>query len=163
MKIYSLCGYIPGAIGRIVEMHAVYYSRHWNFGLFFEAKIATELSAFLSRFNPSRDCFLTLCQHHQVKGSIAIDGSEADTEGAHLRWFIISPELWGQGYGNRLLKEVIQFCKKVEYKKIYLWTFEGLASARHLYEKYGFRLTEEFEGNQWGITVLEQKFVLHLE
>ena len=34
-------GYCPGALGRVAEMHAEYYHRHWGFGLFFEAKVAT--------------------------------------------------------------------------------------------------------------------------
>ena len=41
-------GYTPGAIGRVAEMHGTYYHREWGFGLYFEAKVATELSAFLS-------------------------------------------------------------------------------------------------------------------
>ncbi len=37
----------PGAIGRIAEMHATYYHKNWSFGIFFEAKIDTELASFL--------------------------------------------------------------------------------------------------------------------
>ena len=33
-------GYVPGAIGRVAEMHALYYHREWDFGMFFEAKVA---------------------------------------------------------------------------------------------------------------------------
>ena len=40
-------GYTPGAIGRITELHGVYYHKHWGFDQFFEAKVATELSTFL--------------------------------------------------------------------------------------------------------------------
>ena len=40
-------GYLPGAIGRIVELHANYYSLNWGFGLFFEARVAKEMSEFL--------------------------------------------------------------------------------------------------------------------
>jgi hypothetical protein len=43
--------YRPGAIGRVTEMHAAYYHRTWGFGLFFEAKVATELAEFLGRFD----------------------------------------------------------------------------------------------------------------
>lgn len=50
----------------------------------------------------------------------------------------------------------------VQYKKVYLWTFQGLNTARHLYEKCGFKLVEEHEGTQWGKTVIEQKFLLEL-
>ena len=33
-------GYVPGAIGKVVELHGTYYAQHWGFGLFFEAKVA---------------------------------------------------------------------------------------------------------------------------
>ena len=42
-------GYVPGSIGRISELHATYYNENWDFGLYFESKVAEELSAFLKR------------------------------------------------------------------------------------------------------------------
>ncbi len=39
-------GYSGGCIGRIVEMHARYYSQASGFGLTFEAKVARELAQF---------------------------------------------------------------------------------------------------------------------
>ena len=108
------------------------------------------------------DGFWTVCLNHQVEGCIAIDGVKAITEGAHLRWFILSPETRGRGFGNRLMEQAISFCKRKRYRKVYLWTFEGLHAARHLYEKFGFKLVEEIEGTQWGTKVIEQKFELTL-
>ncbi len=55
MKELTLQGYIPGAIGKITELHATYYSTYWNFGLYFEAKVAAEMAQFLSRFDETRD------------------------------------------------------------------------------------------------------------
>lgn len=156
-----LKSYIPGAIGRMAELHGTYYHQNWGFGLFFEAKVATELSEFLSRFDASRDGFWILFRNDQVEGGIAIDGIKAMTEGAHLRWFILSSEVRGRGFGNRLLDEAVSFCYQKKYKKIYLHTFEGLHPARHLYEKFGFRLTHQAEGTQWGTKVIEQKFELN--
>jgi GNAT superfamily N-acetyltransferase len=157
-----LKGYLPGAIGRMAELHGTYYHRNWGFGLFFEARVATEMSEFLSRFDPSRDGFWTLCKNDRVEGGIAIDGMNALTKGAHLRWFILSSKVRGQGFGHKLMDEVISFCKKRGYKRIYLNTFEGLHPARHLYEKFGFKLIEQAEGIQWGTKVIEQKFELKL-
>jgi len=157
-----LKGYIPGAIGRMAELHGTYYHQNWGFGLFFEARVATELSEFLSRYEGSRDGFWTLCKNGRVEGGIAIDGTKASIDGAHLRWFILSPEVRGQGFGNRLMEEAISFCRKNDYGWVYLWTFEGLHPARHLYEKFGFRLVQQAEGMQWGKKVIEQKFELHL-
>jgi GNAT superfamily N-acetyltransferase len=160
MSDIELLGYIPGAIGRIVELHALYYHHDWGFGKFFEAKVAAELSAFINRFNETRDGFWTVCLNQQVEGSIIIDGITARSEGAHLRWFIMSPALQRRGFGNRLMEEAVRFCKERKYHRVYLWTFAGLDAARHLYEKFGFKLVYEQEGTQWGTKVKEQKYIL---
>lgn len=155
-------GYVPGAIGRIVELHASYYHRDWGFGLFFETRVAKEMAEFLSRFDETRDGFWIVSLKNRIEGGIAIDGIKATTDGAHLRWFILSPEVRGRGLGNKLMEEAVSFCRKKNYKKVYLETFEGLHAARHLYEKFGFKLLHQAEGAQWGKKVIEQKFELML-
>ena len=155
-------GYVPGSLGRIAELHGVYYHDHWKFGLFFEAKVATELSEFLKRYDENRDGFWTASVHGRVEGSIIIDGIHGNTEGAHLRWFIMSEALQGKGAGKQLINTAIRFCRDKGYLKIYLWTFAGLPAARHLYEKTGFKLVKEQKGSQWGIEVNEQRFECRL-
>jgi GNAT superfamily N-acetyltransferase len=162
MSNLELSGYIPGAIGRIAELHGTYYHKHWGFDLFFESKVAIELSEFLRRFNEARDGFWVTSVGEKIVGAIAIDGANQDSKGAHLRWFIVAPENQGQGIGKMLLKEAIEFCRKKNFDRVYLWTFLGLDPARHLYEKFGFRLCDERKGNQWGRTVTEQRFELML-
>jgi GNAT superfamily N-acetyltransferase len=151
-------GYCPGAIGRVTEMHAEYYHRHWGFGLFFEARVAKELAEFLCRFEKGRDGFWTLSSGERVEGAIAIDGLKAASDGAHLRWFIVSSELKGSGWGRRLITEAVAFCDRHAYQRIGLWTFAGLDAARHLYEAFDFRLISQEEGSQWGTRVVEQRF-----
>jgi GNAT superfamily N-acetyltransferase len=155
-------GYVPGAIGRITELHGTYYHRHSGFGLYFESKVASELSEFLRRHDSARDGIWLALSDRRIEGSIAIDGVEAGTEGAHLRWFIVSDALRGTGAGNRLISTALDFCRVRKYKKVYLWTFEGLDAARHLYEKHEFRMTRQQRGNQWGPEVNEQRFECNL-
>jgi len=155
-------GYIPGAIGRIAELHGTYYARHWGFGAFFEAKVAAGLAEFIQRRNESRDGFWTAGPGDRIEAGIAIDGIRADTDGAHLRWFIVSEALHGRGIGSRLLDAALAFCRERAYRRVYLWTFEGLDGARHLYEKRGFTLVDQFRGTQWGPPVNEQRFELTL-
>lgn len=154
----EISDYRPGAIGRVAELHATYYHRHWGFGLFFEAKVATELAEFLRRFEKERDGFWTIRHEDRVAGAIAIDGFKAATDGAHLRWFIVSPEMHGKGLGRSLMTEAVSFCDRQAYRRIFLWTFAGLDAARHLYETFGFRLVFQQEGEQWGTRVTEQCF-----
>ena len=166
-----LGGYLPGAIGRAAELHALYYSREWGFGLGFEALVAAGLAEFLQRLDPARDGFWTLSRAGQVMGCVAIDASKgggkdgggAEAHGAHLRWFILDEELRGQGLGDRLLRQAVAFCRACGHPSVYLWTFQGLGAARHLYEKHGFCLVEQRQGSQWKTVVLEQKFVLALD
>ena len=162
MPQVNISGYKPGAIGRITELHAVYYSRHAGFGVFFESKVASEMSEFLVRFKEGQDGFWVAAVGGRVIGSVAIDGIKGRSEGAHLRWFIVDQDYQGQGVGNRLLGEAVDFCRQAGLKRVFLWTFAGLDAARHLYEKHGFVLCREREGEQWGVVVTEQMFELIL-
>ena len=155
-------GYLPGCIGRVAELHATYYSARVGFGLFFESKVARELAAFCEAFQEGRDGLWLVLVDGRVEGSLAIDGSRAETEGAHLRWFIASDAVRGTGAGNALLEAAVAFCRDRHYASLYLWTFDGLTAARHLYEKAGFRLVQEQQGSQWGKPVTEQRFELRL-
>jgi GNAT superfamily N-acetyltransferase len=156
-------GYMPGSIGKISLLHGTYYHENWGFGLFFEAKVAKELSEFLKRYDERKDCLLTAVFQKQIEGSVVIDGIHSENKGAHLRWFIVSDRIRGKGAGNQLIKKAVNFCREKDYKKIYLWTFKGLDAAQHLYLKHGFGLVEERRGSQWGKKVKEQRYELVLK
>src|SRR5437762_478861 len=112
-EIKIIAGYVPGAIGRITELQAVYYAKHWNLGLYFEAKAATEMAAFLSRFDPVQDGAWLAKVQGEIVGGVFIDGN--DPEGPRLRWFILDPAYQGYGIGNRLMNEAVLFCKKAGF------------------------------------------------
>jgi GNAT superfamily N-acetyltransferase len=120
--------------------------------------VATELSEFLNRFDPAHDGFWLARAEGQIVGGLAIDGSAAETTGARLRWFILDPAYQSQGVGNLLMRTAMQFCEQASFKRVYLTTFAGLDAARHLYEKWGFRLCEEEQDTHWGKSVMEQVF-----
>jgi len=150
--------YRPGALAGVVGLHMDYYAPNWGFGRAFETKVAGELSAFLARQDPARDLFRCAYAGERLIASITIDGEEAAGAGAHLRWFVVSDAVRGQGLGRRLMGEAMAFCRACDYRRIYLTTFAGLDAARHLYEVSGFRLTEESEIDQWQGGVREQRF-----
>jgi len=160
MRVSVEKGYIPGCIGRICELHSRYYNNLVGFGLPFESKVARELAEFCTRYDDHRDGLWLAIYDGQVHGSIAIDALHADGEGVHLRWFITSDEIRGGGTGTALLSAAMDFCKIRSYQQVYLWTFAGLNSARHLYEKFGFQLVHQQRGAQWGLEVDEQRFEL---
>lgn len=158
-----LTGYFPGVIGKITELHAVYYNEYWGFDISFETQVARELALFMTNFKNGRDGFWAAVVEDRFAGAIAIDGSQSSTEGARLRWFIVAPELQGNGIGAKLIGSAVDFCRTAGHDRVFLWTFRGLDSARKLYEKAGFRITDEAEIDQWGAHIVEQRFELALK
>ncbi|BAN24685.1 bifunctional helix-turn-helix transcriptional regulator/GNAT family N-acetyltransferase [Caballeronia insecticola] len=149
-------GYRPGCIGDIASLHARFYAHHAGFGVYFERKVATELAAFAEGLPAPGKALWLVVEGERTLGSLAIDG-DLDTRIAHLRWFIIDDSLRGSGTGRQLMSRAMEFVD-THYDETYLWTFKSLDAARHLYESFGFALTDEAEGTQWGTTVIEQRF-----
>ena len=162
MQNLEVKGYYPGVVGKITELHAVYYYENWGFDVSFETQVGRELSEFVTRFDSERDGLWVATIKGEFAGAIAIDGLNAFDEGARLRWFIVAPEFQGCGIGKELISYAADFCKRRRFPKVYLWTFDGLNNARKLYEAVGFHLCEENELPQWGQTIKEQKFELTL-
>lgn len=148
MDRIELTGYTPGALGRVIEFHGWYYARHWELGMYFETRVAAELAELMSRFNPATDGAWFARVNGEIVGSIFIDGGDAAGQGARLRWFLIHPDYQGRGLGNLLMEAAMSFCRQAGFKRVYLTTFAGLNIARHLYDKYGFRLCHEENGRE---------------
>ena len=153
-------GYYPGVVGEITTAHAVYYYENWGFDVTFETEVGSELSDFVSKFDGSRDGLWVASSNREFAGAIAIDGHNAFTDGARLRWYIVLPDFQKKGIGKNLMQQALEFCKHKEYPKIYLWTFSGLQDARRIYETVGFQLCEENDVTQWGQNIKVQKFEL---
>jgi GNAT superfamily N-acetyltransferase len=152
--------YRPGMIGAITALHARYYGAHWGFGLHFEAKVASELAAFLSRYDNRTDRLWLALDGEEIVGSLILDGGEPEAArtGAHIRMFFLAEAYQGQGIGRSLMNRAIDFCDGFPYGRSYLTTFEGLDPARRLYESVGFRLVKEQRDRTWGVEVNEQLF-----
>lgn len=153
-----LSGYRPGVIGRAVDMHAAFYARTAGFGQVFESRIAAGLADFTARLDNPRNGLWVAVQSGRIVGTIAIDGEDMAPEAAHLRWFIVEDGRRGHGIGKRLLAQATAFCDRLPLPRTQLWTLQGLDAARRLYESFGFSLTEEGPGSQWGTRIVEQRF-----
>lgn len=155
-----ICGYQPGAIGQISSMFSRYFARHYQFGQYFEKKVAMELAEFTDRLSSADNQMWLVIKEEHILGSIVIDGEDLPEKGvAHLRWFILDDSLTGQGMGKSLLEMAIEFCRERQFSEIHLWTVKGLAASSQLYESYGFLLAQEYVDNQWGAETVEQKRV----
>ncbi|EPY4080250.1 bifunctional helix-turn-helix transcriptional regulator/GNAT family N-acetyltransferase [Klebsiella quasipneumoniae] len=156
--ISLVTGYQPGAIGRIAQMHGEYYARHHDFGAFFEGKVAGGVAEFATRLSSQVNQIWLAMREGKIVGSVAIDGEDLGQQQAHLRWFILDDSCRGTGIGRRLLSEAMAFCDSRQFSAVQLWTFKGLDAARKLYESFGFTLTREWQGDQWGKMMTEQQF-----
>lgn len=114
----------------------------------------------VERFDSEKDCmFILECDGHAA-GCIAITHVEENI--AQLRYFFLEPELRGLGAGTRLLNMALDFCREKKYSHVLLWTVSAQESARMLYQKAGFTITETEENNNWGAPVLEEKWEMDL-
>ncbi len=73
-----VAGFHPGYLGRIAQMHGVFYAREWGAGPAFEALMACELAEFYQRYDPTRDLLFTAHVDGSLVSSIAVDGSSAE-------------------------------------------------------------------------------------
>ena len=53
---------------------------------------------------------------------------------------LVEPEARGHGIGLRLVEECVRLARQTGYQSIMLWTHSNLHSARHIYERAGFRV-----------------------
>lgn len=152
-------GYQTGMIGDVSAMHARTHGPIVGFGPAFESVVSKAMAEFMPRLaNPVNNSW-SVVENGRVVASITIDGEDLDNNIAHLRWFIMEPHLRGSGLGRRLLDKAVQHCDRHGFGEIHLWTLKGLDPARKLYELNGFSLVDEYQGDQWGKMVTEQKFV----
>jgi GNAT superfamily N-acetyltransferase len=149
----------PGDVGFITYLHGKLYSEEYKYGIEFETYVASGLAEFHKNYKPATNR-VWICEHeNKMIGSILLmDRGES----AQLRYFLIEPSYRGIGLGQKLMDLYIEFLKQCGYKGSYLWTTNEQSSAAHLYEKYGYVLTEEKESTAFGKHVREQRYQLIL-
>lgn len=78
-----------------------------------------------------------------------------DNKSMMLKRMYITPEMRGKGYGQQLLDQVIDFCKRHHYQRILLDTHIQFSQGLHFYQKNGFKEVQR-EGN---LIYLEKKIL----
>ncbi|KAF3887248.1 MULTISPECIES: GNAT family N-acetyltransferase [Nostocales] len=153
-------GYQPGCIGRITELHGVYYSQCWGVGAEFEILMARELCDFCEQYDMESDLLVSARADERLIGSLAVQGNadrSNNKQEARLRWFILDPIYQGQGIGKALLQQALHFCRQKAFSKLYLWTVDGLPQSRHLYEAFGFHVVAREVDARYGTPLISLK------
>jgi ribosomal protein S18 acetylase RimI-like enzyme len=68
-----------------------------------------------------------------------------NNEQCYIRFVTVSEKYKGLKIAQKLTEECIEFAKKSGEKKITLHTSEFMDKARHIYEKFGFKIIKEIE------------------
>lgn len=145
--------YEMGDAGYVAQLHGDYYKNNFNFDKIFDYYVLAPLTEFIH--NPNGSQLWIVEVNGERAGSIAIVKENDQT--AQLRWFILEKKAQGLGIGNKLMDKALKFAKNEKYQHIYLWTFSLLKPARHLYEKFGFQITETKENNEWSSQQLTEE------
>lgn len=149
----------PGDAGFIAHRHGVLYEKEYSLDQVFEKYVISGMAKF---FDSRAKGQIWVAEYAgRVVGSIAIVSIGDST--AQLRWFLIEPEFRGSGLGRRLMNTAMDYCRQNKFSMVILWTFVGLDAARHLYESYGFRPTEQVENHTWRNKLIEEKWEVSLE
>lgn len=144
----------PGDLGYIAHRHGVLYEKEYGLDQSFERYVMAGMVKFFE--NGSRGNVWVAEFGGRIVGSIAIVDAEPET--AQLRWFLIEPEFRGVGLGRRLMDTAMDYCRQRAFRRVFLWTFQGLDAARHLYSSRGFVAMEEVENNTWAQRLIEERW-----
>lgn len=151
----------PEDIDWIITSHRELYVAEYGFKPIFAQYVEKYSRQFAAGYDAAWENIWIAEADGRPAGSIAI--VRADPGVAQLRWFLLEPNLRGTGLGHRLMETVLDFCRERQYGSIFLWTISILAAARHLYELYGFTLTETRPNREWSNeTVIEERWELAL-
>ena len=139
----------PGDLGAIVEHHGRQYAGEYGVDSSFEAHVAAAVArAALRGFPRANEAVWIVERGGKHAGSLAMT-DEGDGV-ACVRFFVLDPDLRGQGLGRQLLAELFETARANGFERAVLETFSDLEAAAHLYREYGFRVSSSETGPRWG-------------
>jgi DNA-binding MarR family transcriptional regulator/GNAT superfamily N-acetyltransferase len=157
---YTLRAPIPGDFGWVVKRHAELYAQEYQWKEPFEGLCAQIVADYANNNDPKRErCWIAEMDGENV-GCIFLAKESARV--ARVRLLLVDPKARGLGLGARLVDECIRFARRAGYKKITLWTHSVLLTARHIYQKAGFKLMRTEAHKSWGRPVVSEHWDLEL-
>lgn len=150
----------PGDIGWITHRQGVLYNQEYGWDEQFEALIAEIAAKFFQSFDPKRErCWIAEREGEVIGSVFCVKDSKTI---ARLRLLYVEPSARGLGVGSRLVEECVAFARRAGYRKVTLWTNSVLHSARHIYERAGFRKVSEEAHHSYGHDLVSQTWDLKL-
>lgn len=168
----------PGDMGWVVERHGALYAQEYGWDQRFEALVARIAADFIDHYDPTCErCWIAerngerlgcvfLVRDTESPASIKTEVPSEDTrrgeKTARLRMLLVEPSARGLGLGRTLVQQCTAFARASGYRRIVLWTNSILDSARHIYEREGYRLVGEKPYSAFGKDLTSQDWQLDL-
>ncbi|MEC6748885.1 GNAT family N-acetyltransferase [Marinilactibacillus sp. XAAS-LB27] len=159
-KAYTIRTHQLGDMGWITYRHAMTVALDYGWGQPFESMIGEITANFLKTYDPAKErCFIAE-RDGKMLGCVFVVNAGQQT--AKLRVLFVEPEARGLGLAKRLVDEVVQFSREAGYETILLWTMQMLGSARHVYQKAGFKIIGEEINTEFGENLISETWELCL-
>ncbi len=145
----------------IVELHHRVYSSEYGHDRRSRDDVERDMRRAFERGWPDRAGAVWLVEREgELAGSLALT-PEGEGVGA-VHWFVLLPELRGQGLGRSLFDELLAEARAADLEWLVLTTFSLLRSAAKLYREAGFRVVSEHDTDDWGPLLTMQRYELRL-
>ncbi len=149
-----------GDIGWIVARHGELYAQEYHWDDTFEGLAAEIAGKFLTHFDPARErCWIAELDGERA-GCVFLVKHTATV--AKLRLLLVEPAARGHSIGTKLVDACIAFAREAGYRKLTLWTQNGLHAARRIYQRAGFQLVKESAWHAFGHDLTQQFWDLKL-
>ena len=147
-----------GDYGWVIHRHAALYAQEYGWDATFEAQVAEIVAKFIRDFQPRRERCWIAEREGAIVGCVALVEKSATV--AQLRLLLVEPSARGSGVGSELVAQCIGFARAAGYRKVILWTYSILHSARRIYERAGFKLVRQEKHHSFGHDLVGQTFEL---
>ncbi|NUS44789.1 MAG: MarR family transcriptional regulator [Mycobacteriaceae bacterium] len=150
----------PGDYGWVIQRNAVLYAQQFGWNADYEHLVTRIVAEFLNSHDPQRE-HAWIAEYDGVPVGSVFCVTEDDRT-ARLRLLLVEPTARGVGVGSALVDQCLRFARQSGYAEMVLWTNDCLESARHIYERAGFELTESNPHRSFGVDLVGQTWRLPL-
>jgi ribosomal protein S18 acetylase RimI-like enzyme len=161
MEVQIRAGRGSRDVNTVVRLHRDVYEGEYGLDRSFVADVATRLAELRRRGWPGpRDGLWIAQAGGRAVGSITLDDQGGGL--GQLGHLVLKPETRGAGAGRRLVEQVLEAARAVEYERLQLFTFHDLSAARSLYQSVGFEKVSGERVTRWGRLMEWERYELAL-